>query len=196
VDLHWLHVELALPPLPNGTGSHSFPIELLPDRHNEETPGAYQVYEKTLGHFIANFKEENVEREIVEKEAKNKEGDDGEEKEEGEEEEEEAELGRVLDLKGLEDLQPEVGLINWINELSELVCRFCGSLSEVTDRQWNKLKDTYEIRIQEIFNQIEPHWARMGVDVATQELFFDMNRGSGEPTIAAVRPILPNRLKC
>ena len=189
MDLHWLHDELALPPLPNGTGSHSFPIELLPDRHNEETPGAYQVYEKTLGHFIANFKEENVEREIVEKEPKNKEGDDGAEEEE---EEEEAELGRVLDLKGLEDLQPEVGLMNWINELSELVRRSYRFKTEVTNRQWNKLKDTYEIRIQEIFNQIEPHWARMGVDVATQELFFDMNRGSGEPTIAAVCPILPN----
>jgi hypothetical protein len=122
VDLHWLHDELALPPLPNGAGSHSFPIELLPDRRNEETPGAYQAYEKTLGHFIANFKEENVEREIVEKEAKsNEEGHEGEE-----EEEDEADKGRVLDLKGLEDLQPEVGLINWINELSELVCRFCG----------------------------------------------------------------------
>jgi len=123
VDLHWLHDELALPPLPVGIGSNSFPTELLPNRHNEETPGAYQAYEKTLGHFIANFKEENVEREIVEKEPKiNEEGV------EEEEEEEDAEKGRVLDLKGLEDLQPEVGLINWINELSELVCRFCGVL--------------------------------------------------------------------
>jgi protein regulator of cytokinesis 1 len=121
VDLHWLHDELALPPLPNGTGSHSFPIELLPDRHNEETPGAYQAYEKTLGHFIANFKEENVEREIVEKEPKITEDGNVEE-----EEDDEGDKGRVLDLKGLEDLQPEVGLINWINELSGLVCRFCG----------------------------------------------------------------------
>ena len=56
----------------------------------------------------------------------------------------------------------------------------------MANEQWNKLKEAYEIRIQEIFNQIEPHWARMEVDANTQELFFEMNRGSGEPTIAAV----------
>jgi hypothetical protein len=192
VDLHWLHDELALPPLPNGTGSHSFPIELLPDRHNEETPGAYQAYEKTLGHFIANFKEENVEREIVEKEPKNNEGG----AEEEEEDDDEADKGRVLDLKGLEDLQPEVGLINWINELSDLVRHFRRILYEVADEKWNKLKEAYEIRIQEIFNQIEPHWTRMGVDANTQELFFEMNRGSGEPTIAAVCLVLLIWVRC
>jgi hypothetical protein len=187
VDLHWLHDELALPPLPNGTGSHSFPTELLPDRRNEETPGAYQAYEKTLGHFIANFKEENVEREakIIEQ---------GDEKEDDDEkdDDEEGDKGRILDLKGLEHLQPEVGMINWISELSDLVSRFCWSLSEVANEQWNKWKDACEIRIQEIFNQIEPHWNRMKVDIDTMNLFFDMNRGSGEPTIAAVCLVLPN----
>jgi len=172
VDLHWLHDELALPPLPNGNGSHAFPMELLPDRHNEETPGAYQAYEKTLGHFIANFKEENVEREA-------KTGDELEEDDEGDK-------GRVLDLKGLEDLQPEVGMINWINELSNLVRQLLQIIWEVANRKWNKMKEACEMRIQEIFNQIEPHWARMDVDATTQELFFEMNRGSGEPTIAAV----------
>jgi protein regulator of cytokinesis 1 len=111
VDLHWLHVELALPPLPNAAGSHSFPIELLPDKRNEETPGAYQAYEKVLGQFIANFHEVDVERE-------EKIMDEGED-----EDDDETYLGRVVDIKGLRDLQPEVGLMNWINELSNLVCQ-------------------------------------------------------------------------
>lgn len=111
--MHWLHDELALPPLPNGTSSQSFPAELLPDKNNEETPGAYQAYEKVLGRFIANFKKEDVERE-EKNDALNDE----------EEDEEEADQGRILDLKGLEELQPEVGMINWINELSTLVCKW------------------------------------------------------------------------
>lgn len=88
MDLRWLHSELALPPLPNGTGSHQFPLELLPDKKGEETPGAYQMYEKMLARFIATYQGDH----------------------EGEVEE-----------KGLDDLQPEVGLMNWINELSTLV---------------------------------------------------------------------------
>jgi protein regulator of cytokinesis 1 len=106
VDLHWLHVELALPPLPNAAGSHSFPIEVLPDKR------AYQAYEKVLGQFIANFHEMDVERE-------EKIMDEGE----IEDDDDETYLGRVVDVKGLGDLQPEVGLINWINELSDLVCQ-------------------------------------------------------------------------
>jgi protein regulator of cytokinesis 1 len=90
VDLRWLHSELALPPLPTGTASNQFPIELLPNRKGEETPGAYQTYERMLARFMATYKEAN----------------------EGEVEE-----------TGLDDLQPEIGLVNWINELSNLVCQ-------------------------------------------------------------------------
>lgn len=91
VGIRWLHDELGLPPIPNGTGSHSFPTELLPNKQNEETPGAYQTYEKLLSKFVTTYKED----------------DDG-----------------VVDLSSLDDLQPEVGLINWINELSGLVSHF------------------------------------------------------------------------
>jgi len=97
VNLHWLHDELALAPLPNGTGSHSFPLELLPDKQNEETPGAYQIYEKVLSRFIATFKED----------------EDG-----------------SVDLTSLDDLQPEVGLINWVNEISDLVRLLIGHVGD------------------------------------------------------------------
>lgn len=88
VDLRWIHSELALPPLSLGTQPSSFPVELLPDKSKEETPGAHQTYEKLLAKFIATYKEDS----------------------EGEVEE-----------KGLDDLQPEIGLLNWVNELSSLV---------------------------------------------------------------------------
>lgn len=99
MELRWLHSELALPPLPNGTGSHQFPLDLLPNPENEETPGAYHSYEKMLARFIATYKEDN----------------------EGEVEE-----------RGLDDLQPELGVVYWINEISTLVSRkrpTCNELS-------------------------------------------------------------------
>ena len=44
-----------------------------------------------------------------------------------------------------------------------------------------------ELRIQELFNQIEPQWNRMAVDQEFMDAFFDINRGSGESAILAVR---------
>jgi hypothetical protein len=73
---------------------------MLPNKANEETPGAYQTYEKIFARFMSTYKEDS----------------------EGEVEE-----------KGLDDLQPEVGLINWINELSNLVSRH-GRILSNTDR--------------------------------------------------------------
>lgn len=57
---------------------------------------------------------------------------------------------------------------------------------KAADGQWSQLKETYEVRIQELFDQIEPHWRTMEIDADYQEAFFDINRGSGAPTIAAV----------
>lgn len=55
-------------------------------------------------------------------------------------------------------------------------------------RQWNGHKVACEDRIQELFNQIEPHWNRLPeVDQDYMDAFFDVNRGSGEAAIRAVR---------
>lgn len=47
-------------------------------------------------------------------------------------------------------------------------------------------KEACELRIQELFNHIEPHWNRMAVDQGFMDAFFDINRGSGESAILAV----------
>lgn len=87
--MRWLHIELGLPPLPTTTSQHNFPPDLLPDRSNEETPGAYQNYEKLLARFMVVNKDMGEDRDVEE--------------------------------KGLEDVQPEIGLINWISELFTVV---------------------------------------------------------------------------
>jgi hypothetical protein len=91
VELRWLHIELGFPALAtNGPQTH-FPIEMLPDKANEETPGAYQIYERLLARFMVANKD------VVE---------------EGEKE---------VEVTGLDDVQPEIGLINWISETFNLV---------------------------------------------------------------------------
>lgn len=88
-ELRWLHIELGLPPLPTTASQHHFPPDLLPDRSKEETPGAYQNYERLLARFMLVNKDMAEEGEIEE--------------------------------RGLEDVQPEVGLINWMTEIFKVV---------------------------------------------------------------------------
>ncbi|WVW80220.1 hypothetical protein I302_102198 [Kwoniella bestiolae CBS 10118] len=141
-NLIWLHSELALPPVPTSS-PHHFPPELLPSHEEEETPGAYATYEKILHRVIGSNPLPPGECE---------------------------EWGEVEDLNGMEGVEPEIGLIEWSEELTEL---------------WNTRKEEHEARIQELYNLVEPLWNRLEVDQATMDLFVDMNRGSGEAVIKA-----------
>ncbi|WVR03767.1 hypothetical protein IAU60_000762 [Kwoniella sp. DSM 27419] len=141
-NLTWLHDELALPPVPT-CSPHNFPPEMLPSHGEEESPGRYASYEKTLHRIIAanplppgdctEWPEADV-------------------------------------MEGMEGVEPEVGLIEWADELTEL---------------WNARKEEHEARIQELYNLVEPLWARLEVDQQTTDLFVEMNRGSGGATIKA-----------
>ncbi|WWC96882.1 hypothetical protein V866_003757 [Kwoniella sp. B9012] len=141
-NLIWLHSELALPPVPISS-PHHFPPELLPSHEEEETPGAYTTYEKILHGVIGSNPLPPGECE---------------------------EWGEIEDLQGMENVEPEIGLIEWSDELTEL---------------WNTRKEEHEARIQELYNLVEPLWTRLDVDQATMDLFVDMNRGSGEAVIKA-----------
>jgi hypothetical protein len=72
---------------------HHFPIHLLPSRVTEETPGAHASYEKLLSRVIS-------------------------ERPAGAQEDDEAEV----ELVALEGVEPEVGLVNWTEEILGLVC--------------------------------------------------------------------------
>ncbi|OCF38366.1 hypothetical protein I317_07862 [Kwoniella heveanensis CBS 569] len=141
-NLTWMHHELALPPIPTSK-PHNFPPELLPSHEEEETPGAYASFEKLLHKIIALNPLPSGDSE---------------------------EWPEVDDLEGLEGVEPEVGLIEWVGECMDL---------------WNNVKEQHEARIQELYNLVEPLWTRLEVDQETMDLFVEMNRGSGEGTIAA-----------
>jgi protein regulator of cytokinesis 1 len=158
VELRWLHNELGFPALAlNGSQAH-FPQDMLPDKANEETPGAHQTYERLLAKFIF------INKDVV------------------------AEENQEPELEGLDDVQPEIGLINWVNEIAGLVSVQAIFHARVADQQWHARRDVHQLRIQEIFNQIEPQWVRMGVDQEFMDVFFAINMGSSESAIAAVRP--------
>ncbi|WRT65761.1 uncharacterized protein IL334_002710 [Kwoniella shivajii] len=141
-NLTWLHSELALPPVPTSFPRH-FPVDLLPSHNEEETPGAYSSYEKILHRIIGCNPLPPGDCE---------------------------EWGEVDDLEGMEKVEPEIGLIEWAEEITEL---------------WNSKKEEHESRIQELYNLVEPLWSRLEVDQNTMDLFVDMNRGSGESVITA-----------
>ncbi|WWD16447.1 hypothetical protein CI109_100873 [Kwoniella shandongensis] len=142
INLAWLHNELALPPVPT-SHPHHFPLDLLPNHAEEETPGAYSAYERILAKVISQnaLPEGDME-----------------------------EWPEIEDLEGLDGVEPEIGLIEWADEITDL---------------WNGRKEEHEARIQELFNLVEPLWSRLEVDAETTELFIEMNRGSGDATIAA-----------
>ena len=71
---------------------HHFPLHLLPARTTEERPGAHSTYEKTLSRYITA----NIGVSNVE--------------------------GGEVTCKGLEEVEPEIGLLNWAEELNGLVC--------------------------------------------------------------------------
>lgn len=94
LDLRNLHAELSLPPFPT-SHPHHFPPHLLPPRENEETPGAYTTFERLLAKVIA-------ERPVV---------NDGEEEDNAE-------------ITALEGVEPEVGLMRWLEDIMGLVSVF------------------------------------------------------------------------
>ncbi|WVQ93488.1 hypothetical protein IAU59_000562 [Kwoniella sp. CBS 9459] len=141
-NLTWLHDELALPPIPTSR-PHNFPPELLPSHEEEEIPGAYASFEKLLHKIVASNPLPPGDCE---------------------------DWPEVDDLEGLTGVEPEIGLIEWADECTEL---------------WNARKEEHEARIQELYNLVEPLWSRLEVDQETMDLFVEMNRGSGEATIAA-----------
>ncbi|WWC87953.1 uncharacterized protein L201_002853 [Kwoniella dendrophila CBS 6074] len=141
-NLIWLHSELALPPVPVSS-PHHFPLDLLPSHEEEETPGAYSNYEKIMNRVIGLNPLPPGDCE---------------------------EWGEIEDLKGMENVEPEIGLIEWSDELIDL---------------WNSRKEQHESKIQELYNLVEPLWSRLEIDQDTMDLFVDMNRGSGESVIKA-----------
>ncbi|KAK8861636.1 hypothetical protein IAR55_002459 [Kwoniella newhampshirensis] len=142
INLAWLHNELALPPVPT-SDPHHFPLDLLPNHVEEETPGAYCNYERLLSKIISCNTLPPGDME---------------------------EWPEIEDLDGLESVEPEIGLIEWSDQITDL---------------WNGRKEEHEARIQELFNLVEPLWSRLEVDAETTELFIEMNRGSGDATIKA-----------
>jgi hypothetical protein len=92
------HTELGLPPVPISQ-PHHFPLHLLPTRATEETPGANAAHEKLLARMIPDFKARA-------------------------EQDSEEEGKRVEGLKGVE---PELGLLGWLNGVRELVRLFAAS---------------------------------------------------------------------
>lgn len=70
---------------------HHFPIHLLPSRANEERPGAHAAYEKILSRYIS-VNAASLADDTVENTC-----------------------------KGLEDVEPEVGLSVWAEEINSLV---------------------------------------------------------------------------
>lgn len=96
-DLRTLHTELALPPIPIAH-PHHFPIHMLPNKSTEETPGAHQGYEKLLSRVITE--KINTTTNI---------GEDGEAVE------------VESDLEAMQGVEPEMGLIRWVEAVRELV---------------------------------------------------------------------------
>ncbi|WVQ78807.1 hypothetical protein IAT38_000898 [Cryptococcus sp. DSM 104549] len=141
-NLIWLHNELALPPVPT-SHPHHFPPSLLPPYSEEETPGSYASYERLLSRLIASNPLPPGDSE---------------------------DWPEVDDLEGMEGVEPQVPLVEWAEEVTEL---------------WNVVKEEHEARIQELYNLVEPLWTRLEVEQETTDLFVDMNRGSGEATIKA-----------
>lgn len=78
----------------------------------------------------------------------------------------------VDDLEGFKNTEPEIPLIEWVEETMEL---------------WTAEKEEHEARIQELYNLVEPLWTKLGIEQETMDCFVEMNRGSGEATIKAVR---------
>ena len=91
--LIWLHFELALPPFTHPLPP-SFPADLLPDALNSAASGPSSQYHQTVTDiFTANpYRLENEE------------------------------LDEAVELKATENLEPELGLIHFINELVDIVC--------------------------------------------------------------------------
>lgn len=143
--LTWLHSELALPPIPTSS-PHNFPPHLLPPYSEEEQPGLYASYERLLHTIITLNPLPPM--------------DDGNE-----------EWPVVENLEGLKETEPEIPLIEWVEETMEL---------------WTSKKEEHEARIQELYNMVEPLWTKLGVEQETMDCFVEMNRGSGEATIKAV----------
>lgn len=140
-DLIWFAAELDLPPLPKGP-LDEFPERLLPPAAMEETPGAFERYTTLLTSIMAVN-----------------------EAWQGEDDEEAPEI------QGLEGVEPEVGLMNWAEQLLEL---------------WANEKDARDGHIQELYEKIEPLWQRLEVPQEEIDVFIESNRGSGESTIHAV----------
>lgn len=143
--LTWLHSELALPPIPTSS-PHNFPPHLLPPYSEEEQPGLYASYERLLHTIITLNPLPPM--------------DDGNE-----------EWPVIENLEGLKETEPEIPLIEWVEETMEL---------------WTSKKEEHEARIQELYNMVEPLWTKLGVEQETMDCFVEMNRGSGEATIKAV----------
>lgn len=140
-DLIWFAAELDLPPLPKGL-LDEFPERLLPPSTMEETPGAFGRYTNLLSSIMAVN-----------------------EAWQGEDDEEAPEI------QGMEGVEPEVGLMNWAEQLLEL---------------WANEKDARDGHIQELYEKIEPLWQRLEVPQEEIDVFIESNRGSGESTIHAV----------
>ncbi|KIR70779.1 hypothetical protein I310_05630 [Cryptococcus deuterogattii CA1014] len=114
-------------------------------KDSEEQPGLYASYERLLHTIIALNPLPPM--------------DDGNE-----------EWPVVDDLEGFKDTEPEIPLIEWVEETMEL---------------WTSEKEEHEARIQELYNMVEPLWTKLGVEQETMDCFVEMNRGSGEATIKA-----------
>jgi Ase1/PRC1/MAP65 family protein len=86
------------------------------------------------------------------------------------------------ELQETDGIEPEIGLMLWAEQLGNIVCA-----SSIGWWQWEAEKNNREERIQQIYNQLEMLWSRLEVDQDSIDMFIEINRGTGEATIQAVR---------
>lgn len=112
--LRTLHAHLSLPPVPISQ-PHHFPIHLLPTRASEETPGANAAHEKLLARVLAEMA-------LMPPRAPRLEGEEeGEGEGQGDEPYDVPALELVAALEVMKDVEPELGLLEWLGNARELV---------------------------------------------------------------------------
>ncbi|BEJ16879.1 hypothetical protein CspHIS471_0602800 [Cutaneotrichosporon sp. HIS471] len=127
------------------------PPELRPPMSEEEQPGIYHRYDTYLDHVI----------ELNPVKA-------------GSFEDEEQSID------GMEEVEPEVGLINWADALLQL---------------WMDEKEARDERIQALYERIEPLWDRLKVEPEYIHSFTERNVGSGLESITAYEEELDRMLE-
>lgn len=91
---------------------------------------------------------------------------------------------------GVESVEPTPGLMKWAESTKTRVrwlCRFALERGSLTLLQLEELKSRREAHIQGLYNELENLWRRLGVTEEEMDAFVEVNRGSTEANVQAVR---------